>query len=167
MMSENLAIDVPSDDDVTPRSKQSNPNSRVQSSDRGSSERKAVGHLTPSQSDQGSFDQLPREQTSSPKPKRQDYSRCVIVSWKIRQLSLLTKAVKGNVILHQYKSDSTLETILVDVSNLLGGQKVASVAFISHGNPGTVTVCQDKVKIKKFKFITYTIMILTKKWVQW
>lgn len=146
---EKLSVELFSDDDdQTPESSSIDlqaATSIVFKSGREEKEEKLGGIRTPTPIDQDAFNQLRQDQTSSPNPKQQEYTRCVIVSWRIRQYSLLTKAIKANVLLHQYKSDATLDSLLLDVQGLLNGEKVASIAFICHGNPGTLTVCHDKV----------------------
>ena len=78
-------------------------------------------------------------------PKKKEISRFVVVSWKIRQYTTLAKSVKSNTLLYQYRSDATLESIIVDIKNLLQGSKVLSLAFICHGNSGSMKLCHDKV----------------------
>ena len=76
----------------------------------------------------------------------QNTSRLVIVSWKIRQFSVLTKAAKSNVYIFQYKSDASLNSILSQAKDLLSGHKAVSLAFVGHGNPGTLFVSgSDKI----------------------
>lgn len=72
-------------------------------------------------------------------------SRLVIVSWKIRQFSLLNRALKPGVIIFQYKADASLQSILTDVKELLKGDKCVSLAFICHGNPGSLTICKEQI----------------------
>lgn len=72
-------------------------------------------------------------------------ARLVIVSWKIRQIASLSKALKPGVAIFQYRSDATLQSILHKAKELLNGRKVISLAFVSHGNPSVLTISNDKV----------------------
>ena len=78
-------------------------------------------------------------------PKKKEFSRFVVVSWKIRQYTTLTKSVRSNTLLYQYRSDATLDSIIADIKDLLQGSKVLSVAFICHGTSGSMSLCHDKV----------------------
>ena len=159
-MSEKLSVDLFSDDEipVTPPSKNTNKNFSS------SSPRKiSVKSCEPPISDEDEddiqlktpkphnvtekidYEQNQQRPRSVSTPKQKDYSRFVIVSWKIRQYSTLAKSVKSNTLLHQYRSDATLESIIADVRNLLQGNKVLSVAFICHGSSGAMTLCRDRV----------------------
>ena len=91
------------------------------------------------------YEQAQQKSSSILSPHKKEISRFVVVSWKIRQYTTLTKSVKSNTLLYQYRSDATLESIIIDIKNLLQGSKVLSVAFICHGNSGSIKLCHDKV----------------------
>ena len=71
--------------------------------------------------------------------------RIVIATWKIRQSSLLIKALKPGVEFFQYKADATFSSILSSVNNILKGKRIVSIAYLCHGNPGTLVFCNEKV----------------------
>ena len=71
--------------------------------------------------------------------------RLVIATWKIRQSSLLIKALKPGVEFFQYKVDATFSSILSSVNNILKGKRIVSIAYLCHGNPGTLVFCSEKV----------------------
>ena len=79
-------------------------------------------------------------------------TRLVVVSWKIRQFSLLCKASKPGVRVMQYNSESTLESIMKEIDQLLNGSRLSSIAFVCHGYPGMLTVCHDQVNSCSCKF---------------
>ncbi|XP_066917979.1 uncharacterized protein [Clytia hemisphaerica] len=160
-MSEKLSVDLFSDDEIplTPPSKNTNKNFSS-SSPRKISVKSCEPPLSDDDDDDDDIElkspkphnvseKIDREQNqqrprSVSTSKQKDYSRFVIVSWKIRQYSTLSKSVKSNTLLHQYRSDATLDSIIVDVRNLLQGNKVLSVAFICHGSSGAMTLCRDR-----------------------
>lgn len=71
--------------------------------------------------------------------------RIVIATWKIRQSSLLIKALKPGVEFFQYRADATFSSILSSVNNILKGKRIVSIAYLCHGNPGTLVFCNEKV----------------------
>ena len=71
--------------------------------------------------------------------------RLVIATWKIRQSSLLIKALKPGVEFFQYKVDATFSSILSSVNNILKGKRIVSIAYLCHGNPGTLVFSSEKV----------------------
>ena len=98
-------------------------------------------------------EQTQQKPSSITSPKKKEISRFVVVSWKIRQYTALAKSVKSNTLLYQYRSDATLESIIIDIKNLIHGSKVLSVAFICHGSSGTMKLCHDKVTLSFISLI--------------
>jgi hypothetical protein len=150
-MSEKLSVDLFSDDEQSPPSSSIELNTSPRKIDVESCEpplsdfdEEDAGQLkSPVGPDEQ--EKIEEDQLLGASRNQAEYSRFVIVSWKIRQYSTLLKSVKSNTLLHQYKSDATLHSIISDVKRLLRGAKVLSVAFICHGNPGGMTLCHDKV----------------------
>ena len=143
-------MDLFSDDEFSPRSIELNTTPRkidVESCEPPSDiDEEDVGQLkSPSRPDEQEKIEEDQLLGASNSKNPVEYTRFVIVSWKIRQYSILLKSAKPNTLLYQYKSDATLDSIIADVKKLLRGVKVLSVAFICHGNPGGMTLCHDKV----------------------
>jgi len=72
-------------------------------------------------------------------------TRLVIATWKMRQNTLLIRALKPGVEFYQYKADATFSSILSAVANILKGKRVTSLAYLCHGNPGTLVFCNNKI----------------------
>lgn len=106
------------------------------------------------------YEQTKPNPSSLLSPKKKEISRFVVVSWKIRQYTTLTKSVKSNTLLYQYRSDATLESIINGIKNLLQGSKVLSVAYICHGNSGSMKLCHDKVILYLHKGTLFRIIII-------